>query len=215
MIFEQIAAGGDRNFAYLVGDKESSQAAIIDPGYEPLRSLEAARTRGLSVRYVISTHSHADHVVGNEEVIRATGAEEVMHAWSPRSSAVRVADEQTLALGELKLIFFHTPGHIPDHVCVLAGDHLMTGDLLFVGKVGGTGPHFKGSDPLQEWNSLRRLMTFPHAISVWPGHDYGTRSHSTIGDEIANNPFLRCRSFEEFTDLKANWAEYKKLHKII
>ena len=214
MIFEQIPAGGDRNFAYLIGDEASKLAAAIDPGYEPQRALHSARVHGLTIRYVISTHSHADHVVGNEEVIRETGAEEVMHTSSPRPCSVRVQDEQTLSLGELPLLFFHTPGHIPDHVCVLAGEHLMTGDLLFVGKVGGTGPYFKGSDPLQQWQSLRRLMTLPHHIGVWPGHDYGVKPRSTIGEEIASNPFLRCGTFDEFTHLKATWAEYKKLHNI-
>jgi glyoxylase-like metal-dependent hydrolase (beta-lactamase superfamily II) len=214
MIFEQIPAGGDRNFAYLLGDEESKQAAIIDASYDPRRALQAAQERGLAVRYVISTHSHPDHVAGNDQVVQATGAQEVMHSSAPRSSAVRVEDEQTIALGNLPLKFFHTPGHIPDHICVLADGHLITGDLLFVGKVGGTGAYFQGSDPLQQWNSLRRLMTFPHHTSVWPGHDYGVRPHSTIGDEIAGNPFLKCRSFEEFTHLKANWAEYKKLHNI-
>lgn len=214
MIFVQISAGGDRNFAYLVGEEASREAAIIDAGYEPGRSVRAARQHGLDVKYVISTHSHPDHVAGNEEAIRATGAAEVMHVSSPRPSAIRVADEQRLALGNLPLLFLHTPGHIPDHLCVLTEGHLITGDLLFVGKVGGTGSYFQGSDPRQQWVSLRRLMTLPRETSVWPGHDYGVRPHSTMGDEIATNPFLKCASFEEFTHLKATWAEYKKRHNI-
>lgn len=166
------------------------------------------------MKYVISTHSHPDHVAGNEEVIRATGASEVMHASSPRQSAVRVADEQELPVGRLGLRFLHTPGHIPDHVCVLVEGHLLTGDLLFVGKVGGTGSYFKGSDPLQQWESLRRLMNLDPRTSVWPGHDYGGKPSSTIGEEIATNPFLKCRTYEEFTYLKGHWTEYKKAHNI-
>ncbi|MGH9783251.1 MAG: MBL fold metallo-hydrolase, partial [Terriglobia bacterium] len=119
-----------------------------------------------------------------------------------------------LPLGNLRLRFLHTPGHIPDHLCVLAEGKLLTGDILFVGKIGGTGPNFPGSDPRAQWESLQRLMRLDPATEVWPGHDYGVTPSSTLGHEIATNPFLLCKTFEEFLHLKANWAEYKKLHQI-
>ena len=214
MIFQQISAGGDRNFAYLIGDEASQTAAIVDPSFAPERSLQASSEKGLAVKYVISTHSHPDHVAGNDAVISKTGAVEVMHTSSPRPASLRVSDEQTLEVGRLALHFLHTPGHIPDHLCVLVEGHLITGDLLFVGKVGGTGSYFKGSDPLEQWTSLRRLMTLDPRTIVWPGHDYGARPSSTIGDEIATNPFLQCRTYDEFIHLKENWAAYKKAHNI-
>jgi hydroxyacylglutathione hydrolase len=214
MIFQQIPAGGDRNFAYLISDEQSKQAAIIDPSYSPGNSIHAAAALGLNVKYVISTHSHPDHVAGNDEVVLSTGAAEVMHASSPRPTSIRVQDEQVIRVGELDLKFLHTPGHIPDHLCVLIEQHLITGDLLFVGKVGGTGSYFKGSDPRQQWESLRRLMTLDGRTSVWPGHDYGLRPSSTIADEIATNPFLKCPTYEAFIELKEHWADYKKAHNI-
>ena len=119
-----------------------------------------------------------------------------------------------MLLGNLRLQFLHTPGHIPDHVCVLVEGKLLTGDLLFVGKVGGTGPGFSGSDPRQQWESLRRLMALDPATEVWPGPDYGVAPSSTIGREIATNPFLRCKTLEEFLYLKEHWAEYKQAHHI-
>jgi glyoxylase-like metal-dependent hydrolase (beta-lactamase superfamily II) len=125
-----------------------------------------------------------------------------------------VKDNEELPLGNLRLRFLHTPGHIPDHVCVLAEGKVLTGDILFVGKIGGTGPNFPGSDPGQQWESLQRLMRLDPATEVWPGHDYGATPSSTIGREIAANPFLLCKTFEEFLHLKAHWAEYKKLHQI-
>ena len=214
MVFEQIQAGGDRNFAYLIGDEVSGEAAIVDPSYAPERALDHATRHSLSVRYVISTHSHPDHIAGNAFVLERTEAIDVLHESSPHPSRLRVKDNGELAVGSIKLRFLHTPGHIPDHVCVLAGGKLLTGDILFVGKVGGTGAYFKGSDPKQQWESLQRLVELDAAIEVWPGHDYGVAPSSTIGHEVATNPFLLCKNLDEFLYLKDHWAEYKKLHNI-
>jgi glyoxylase-like metal-dependent hydrolase (beta-lactamase superfamily II) len=193
--------------------------------------LDAAEGRGLKVAYVISTHSHKDHIVGNAWLVERTGAPEVLYAATPFPSPVRVKDNDVLALGSLELRFLHTPGHIPDHVCILVSSaavapvasgtradvpvrKLLTGDLLFVGKIGGTGSHFPGSDPRQEWESLQRVMRLDPTIEVWPGHDYGVQPSSTIGHEIATNPFLICKAYEDFVYLKDHWAEYKKAHNI-
>lgn len=214
MIFEQIRAGGDRNFAYLIGDGASREAAVVDASFAPDRVLAAAERHRLTVRYAISTHSHQDHVAGNAAVVERTSAVEVLHASTPHPCRLRVKDNEELSLGNLRLRFLHTPGHIPDHLCVLAENKLLSGDLLFVGKIGGTGPHFPGSDPKQQWESLRRLMQLDPSVEVYPGHDYGVQPSSTIGHEIATNPFLLCKTYEEFLDLKEHWAEYKKAHNI-
>jgi len=226
MIFEQIRAGGDRNFAYLIGDEAGKEAAIVDASYAPELAMEAASSRGLTVRYVISTHSHKDHVAGNPYILERTQAVEVLHESAPSSDRgageraaatappLRVKDNDEISLGPLTLRFLHTPGHIPDHMCVLCGGKLLSGDILFVGKIGGTGPHFPASDPAQQWQSLQRLMQLDPATEVWPGHDYGVAPSSTIGREVFSNPFLLCKNFDEFIDLKEHWAEYKKLHNI-
>ncbi len=214
MYFRQISANGDRNFAYLIGDKAMRQAAIVDASYAPERALAEAQSLDLAVRYVISTHSHKDHVAGNAYLLERTEAVEVMHESTPYPCRLRVKDQEELPLGNLRLRFLHTPGHIPDHICVLVEGKLLTGDILFVGKVGGTGPHFSGSDPREQWESLQRLMLLAPETEVWPGHDYGAMPSSTIGREIAANPFLLCQNFEEFLYLKEHWTEYKKAHNI-
>jgi hydroxyacylglutathione hydrolase len=214
MIFEQIPAGGDRNFAYLIGDEASREAAVVDASYTPERALDHATRHGLAVRYVISTHSHKDHIAGNAYILERTEAVEVLHESTPHPCRMRVKDDEELALGTMQLRFLHTPGHIPDHVCVLAGWKLLTGDILFVGKIGGTGPNFPGSDPQQQWDSLQRLMKLDPSVEVWPGHDYGVAPSSTIGREATTNPFLLCKTFDDFLYLKDHWAEYKKAHNI-
>ena len=214
MIFEQIRVDGDRNFAYLIGDEATKEVAIVDASYAPERVLQRVQAHGLKVKYVISTHSHPDHVVGNSYVVERTSAPEVLHESTPYACTLRVRDNQELSVGNLTLRFLHTPGHIPDHVCVLAGNKLLTGDILFVGKIGGTGPRFPLSDPGQQWNSLHRLMLLDPNIEVWPGHDYGVRASSTIRDETLTNPFLLTKTFEEFLHLKEHWLDYKKAHNI-
>src|SRR5688572_3441718 len=198
MIFEQIRVNGDRNFGYLLGDETSGQCAIVDASYAPEIMLERATQWGLRVCYVISTHSHKDHIAGNGFLVERTSAPEVLHESTPHPCSLRVKDDEELSVGKLRLRFLHTPGHIPDHVCVRVEDKLLTGDILFVGKIGGTGPRFPASDPRQQWESLQRLMRLPPAVEVWPGHDYGVRPSSTIGDEVATNPFLLTKTFEEF-----------------
>ena len=214
MIFEQVEVGGDRNFGYVIADEQTREAVIIDAAYMPERMLQEVARYGLSVRFIISTHSHKDHVAGNDYLIERTSAPVVMHESTAHPCTMRVKDNEKLAVGNLRLRFLHTPGHIPDHICVLAADKLVTGDLLFVGKIGGTGPHFPGSDPRQQWESLQRLTQLDHAIEVWPGHDYGVRPSSTIGNEMATNPFLLAKTYEDFVYLKDHWAEYKKAHGI-
>ena len=139
MIFEQIAVGGDRNFAYLVGCSEQKVAAAFDPAFSPTDVIEAASRNGLELRFVVNTHGHSDHTNGNEETCRRSGAKLVAHETAAGTPDIRVRDEQALDLGALTVRFIHTPGHTSDSMCVLIDDVLITGDTLFVGKVGGTG----------------------------------------------------------------------------
>ena len=108
--------------------------------------------------------------------------------------------------------FIHTPGHSPDSMCVLVNNNLVSGDTLFVGKVGGTA---SPEEARVEFESLKRLMVLEDSINVWPGHDYGVRPSSTIGEERQTNPFcLRLNNFDDFLWLKVNWLAYKEEHNI-
>ena len=208
MIFEQIPIEHDRNFAYIVADEETKEAALVDPGYggEQLVGLIEQKTLGL--KYVINTHAHPDHTSDNEIVIRATGAK--LAAFGAGDEPVK--DGDVLNVGGLELKMIHTPGHTPGDICILVENKLITGDTLFVGKVGGTG---YGDDARIEFESLHRLLnTLDDAVEVWPGHDYGVRPSSTIGDERRENPFLVRTDFDDFLHLKKTWLEYKAKHGI-
>ncbi len=212
MIFYQIEAGGDRNYAYLVADAENGRAALFDPPPDYDRYLALVTRHGLKVEYIVLTHGHSDHTWGVSEAKQQTGGRIVAHAQNPVHADLTVSDGDTLSLGSLVLEIRYTPGHSADSLCILAGDTLITGDTLFVGKVGGTD---LGENARKEYKSLHeKLMTLDDRIEVYPGHDYGVKPSSTIGHERRTNPFLLRKSFDEFVDLKNNWLQYKKEHGI-
>lgn len=212
MIFYQIKAGGDRNFAYLVADRDGGSAALFDPPRDAARYVDLLEKHDLHVEYAVFTHGHADHTWGAGGVTRRFGCATVGHQSIPLGVDLRVKDGDTLSLGEITLEFIHTPGHTEDSVCILCGGKLITGDTLFVGKVGGTD---FGDGARKEYDSIHgKLMKLDPSVEVYPGHDYGTAPTSTIGEELKSNPFILRESFEAFLDLKKNWLQYKAEHGI-
>lgn len=212
MIFEQIDAGGDRNFSYLIGDEQQRVCAVVDPGYETAKLAARVRELGLTVTHIFNTHTHHDHVAGND----------VFHKGEVKLAAYKEArvnpdipldhgDEVQVGSISVKVLF--TPGHYLDSICLLAGDKLITGDTLFVGCIGGSG--FRGSSAEKQFHSLFQvILKLDDAIEVYPGHDYGEKPFSTVGYERANNPFLQRTNFDEFMWLKEHWDEYKAEHGI-
>ncbi len=207
MLIEQCATGGDRNFGYLVADREGGRGALIDPSYRPEALLGRAGELNVAVDYIFLTHLHADHTAEVSRAERAAGLRRRTFADGSLSHGAR------LPLGELEVLVLHTPGHTPDSVCLLAGDALFTGDTLFVGKVGGTGT---GSDARDQFESLHRIiLALPERTRIFPGHDYGTSPQSTVGEEKSSNPFLLCEDLRSFLLLKENWPAYKRTHGIL
>jgi len=195
----QIPVGPMKNFSYLVGDGTSGSAALIDPGYDVARVLSEAERKGLTVDYVICTHSHSDHCSGLKEVRRSTRARVIAHASAPIYKDIPVVDGSKLSVGNLEALIIHTPGHTKDSICILMGNALFTGDTLFVGECGRT--DITGGDPSAMYDSLfQKILNLDDKIEVYPGHDYGAMPHSTIGFERENNYTLKPRSREEFLD---------------
>jgi hydroxyacylglutathione hydrolase len=210
LVFEQIRCGGDRNFGYLLGDRDTRECVVIDPSYSPEVFVERARDQGLTVTLVINTHGHPDHTNGNAVAVELTGAPVAAHPLCPPGPDLPLTDGQELAVGSLRLRCFHVPGHSPDHLALYEPRYrlLITGDLLFVGKVGGT---HSDADARTQWDSLQRVLrSVSDDATVWPGHDYGARPASTVALEKATNPFLLCASGDELVARKAEWPALKK-----
>jgi len=211
MVFHQIKAGGDRNFAYLIGDRDGGKAALFDPPPRADRYQKLIDKHDLHVEYVVITHGHGDHTWGVSEAVERYGCKVIGHKSMLLKLDLPVDDGDVVALGDLEMEIIYAPGHSDDAICVLCGDKLITGDTLFVGKVGGTD---LGEGARKEWDSLHKLMKLDSGVEVWPGHDFGEAPSSTIGHELKTNPFLLRKTFEDFVDLKANWIQYKKEHGI-
>jgi hydroxyacylglutathione hydrolase len=210
LIFEQIRVGGDRNFGYLLADRDAGQGVLIDPSYSPETLVQRAADQGVTITHIVNTHGHSDHINGNAKAVELTGAPVAAHPDCPARPSVKLTPAQNLAIGSISLIVIHTPGHSEDHVVLYEPVHriLVTGDLLFVGKVGGTRTD---EEHRAEWDSLLRVLgAVDNDATVWPGHDYGVRPSSTIELERQTNPFLQCADVHAFIALKKEWPEYKK-----
>ena len=190
MIFEQIATGGCQS--YIVGCEATCAAVLIDPELTQIDHYRGlCAQHGLTVKYVVDTHTHADHFSASRELGKALGAPVVMHRLAPAPYAdFRLDDGEMLIVGELRLKAIHTPGHTRDSMSLVMDDRVFTGDALLIGGTGRT--DLPSGDPHQLYESLfDKLLKLPAETLVYPAHDYKGRGHSTIGAEIAENPRLQ------------------------
>ena len=197
MIFEQIATGGCQS--YLLGCEETHTGLLIDPNLKQMNHyLGLAARDGLRIKYVLDTHTHADHFSAARELGKALNVRVVTHRLSPAPYAdFRLCDGEILRVGEMRLTALHTPGHTRDSMCMVAEDRVFTGDTLLIGGTGRT--DLPTGDPEALHDSLfNRLLKLDPKLKIYPAHDYKGRSHSSIGDEIAGNPRLQKRDRDEF-----------------
>ncbi len=179
---------------WLVADRVSGEAMLIDPVRDGVPTyLDRLRERGLTLRYTVETHTHADHLSGSRALKELTEAAMVMSPGAVAPCVDRhVAEgdeEESWTLGGLPVEVMETPGHTQDSMCVRVGEHVFTGDLLLIGGAGRT--DLPGGDAGQCWKSLQRLKNLPPHTRVHPAHSYNGVKVSTIGDQLARNPALR------------------------
>ncbi len=192
MFFEQVATGGCQS--YLIGCDDSHAAALIDPASGQMdHYLGLAARHGVRIRYLIDTHTHADHFSATLEMKQALGLPVVMHALAPAPYAdMRLEHGQSLVVGNLRLDVIHTPGHTLDSMCLAVAGRVFTGDTLLFGGTGRT--DLPSGNPEQLYDSLfGRLLRLDPATAIHPAHDYKGGQASTIGAEIESNRRLQMR----------------------
>jgi len=203
MIFEQIATGGCQS--YVIGDEETCAAAVVDPEASQVdRYLALAARHGLRIRYLIDTHTHADHFSASQSLARQLGVPVVMHRASPAPFVdMRVDDGEMIAVGQLRLEVIHTPGHTRDSICLALPDRLLTGDTLLIGGTGRTDLPTGDADALYD-SLFNKLLKRDPALAIYPAHDYQGQGHSTLGRELAENPRLKVAGREAFVAQMSN-----------
>lgn len=197
MHFHTIADGGCRS--YIVGCPETGDAAVVDPALGQIEQTAGLLAReGLALRYVIESHTHADHFSAARTLRRRLGAPIVMHRFAgPADVDLRIDDGQHLVLGSLRLKALHTPGHTRDSMCLSVADIVLTGDTLLIGGTGRT--DLPTGDPAELYDSLfGKLLLLPDETRVFPAHDYLGKGSTTIGAERANNKRLQYSEKADF-----------------
>jgi glyoxylase-like metal-dependent hydrolase (beta-lactamase superfamily II) len=209
VILRQIEVGNFGIFSYLVGDEQAGECLFIDPSDDHARLLQEAEAHNLAIKYVVNTHAHIDHTMGNREMVRRTGAKVIIHeadaadlqgtprnilemfgADDPPPADILVSDGDRIKVGGVSLRVIHTPGHTPGGMCLYTEGVLFTGDTLFVGSVGRT--DFPGGSYEELERSIRtKLYTLPGDTVVFPGHNYGMTPTSTILQERRSNGVIR------------------------
>ncbi|MGD0451289.1 MAG: MBL fold metallo-hydrolase [Candidatus Bathyarchaeia archaeon] len=199
MFFKQIQQHGD-NFSYLIADEDDKEAAVVDSSFNSGEIIRILKAKKFNLKYIINTHGHSDHTAGNLELKSIFGAKIVAHKLSRVDFDIAVDDGDVLAIGKVLLKVIYTPGHSLDSICILIDDKkLLTGDTLFVGECGRT--DLLGGSSRNLYDSLfNKLLKLDDATEVFPGHDYGLKSSSTIGEEKKSNYVLQPRKVEDFID---------------
>ena len=185
------------NFTYVLAD-ETSEAAVIDPSWDLDKVLEIIIDNKLNLKYIINTHTHFDHVLGNEKIASKTNAKIVQHRSSNQPHDLSVDEGQELLLGQSRLHILYTPGHSNDSICIIVNEKsIITGDTLFVGNCGRV--DLPGGNASAMFDSLlNKLTNLDDSLIVYPGHNYGEKVTSTLGEEKQSNSTLKPRSRDDF-----------------
>lgn len=193
-----LELGPMENRIYIIEDRHTRQAAVVDPAWEPEKILHVLQARGLQLTDILLTHSHHDHINGVAALLEAAPVAQ-LHLLKPEAEFWGAALErprlhhggETLWLGETEIRLCHTPGHTPGSACfhLPAGDDLITGDTLFVFGCGRC--DLQGGDPEQMFHTLQDIReNLPAHTRIHPGHHYSVQATSTLAEEAHGNPFL-------------------------
>ncbi|MGN6848361.1 MAG: MBL fold metallo-hydrolase [Sphingomicrobium sp.] len=195
MIFRQLFEPNSSGYTYLIACERTREAALIDPVIETAdRDLHLLEELGLTLKYTIETHIHADHVTGAARLRDETGSKAAVPEKSNAGHVdLPVREGEAIGVGDLSLEPLYTPGHTDDHHAYLLGStdgaRIFTGDALMIDGCGRT--DFQNGDAATLYRSVHeKILSLPDDTLVYPGHDYQQRRVSSVGQEKARNPRL-------------------------
>lgn len=215
MLFRQLFDSESSTYTYLIADLAMGEAILVDSVLEQVdRDLKLLKELGLTLRYCLETHVHADHITGTDKLRSTTGCLGIVPEGAQVACADRhVRDGEILQLGKITIEAIATPGHTDSHMAYLVDrDRVLTGDALFVRGCGRT--DFQSGDAGTLYDSVtNRLFSLPDDTLVYPAHDYRGHTVSTIGEEKRWNPRFVGRTRDNFIEFMGslNLPDPKKI----
>jgi glyoxylase-like metal-dependent hydrolase (beta-lactamase superfamily II)/rhodanese-related sulfurtransferase len=201
-MFRQLFDPVSFTYTYLIADDTTHEAVLIDPVLEQVeRDTRLLREHGLTLRYTVETHVHADHITGALAIKQATGAQSVVARDCNAAGYDRyLVDGDVVLFGREEILAIATPGHTPGSISYLWRDRVFTGDTLLIGGCGRT--DFQNGSAVALYRSITgKLFKLDDHVLVYPGHDYKGRRVSSIGEERQFNARVAGKSAEEFVEL--------------
>ncbi|VAW91404.1 MBL-fold metallo-hydrolase superfamily [hydrothermal vent metagenome] len=202
-----LELGPMENFVYLLSDKATKRAAIVDPAWDVPQMIHLAKSKGLIITDILLTHSHHDHINGIDEVLNLYDAQ--LHLLKPEaefwgSSIAKPSlhhGGDFIQLGKTEITILHTPGHTPGSACYQVAKQLITGDTMFVYGCGRC--DLAGGDPEIMYNTLQNMANdLPDETIICPGHNYGESSTCSMAEQKHGNPFLHFDDKQAFSEYR-------------
>lgn len=189
-----------QNFTYVVEDEETGEGIIIDPSWD-LENIEQIIIRNnLKIKFIVNTHHHFDHTLGNEAIGKLTDAKIIQHKESSLKHDISVEDGDTIQFGKSKLDVLHTPGHSKDSICLVGDGKIFSGDTLFVGNCGRV--DLPGGSAKELYHSLFHVLhNLDNNLILYSGHNYGSTQISSLGEQKKTNFVMQQRTEQEFVQM--------------
>lgn len=225
--FRQLLAGRDfavddpfasqmANFIYLIGDTETRECMVVDPAWDIPGILDYVHNDGMKLTGALVTHYHPDHVGGTIFGYSISGLKDLLskadvkcHVNEEEAQGLKIVTGLSdgdivkhrggdrISVGSISITTLHTPGHTPGSQCFLVNSTLVSGDTLFIGGCGRV--DLPGGDSKEMYYSLTQVLgKLPDNVALFPGHNYGSKMSSTMGDEKRENQFMRIKSVEDW-----------------
>ena len=199
MKVHQLEVGHMQNFTYVIEDEETGEAIILDPSWNLDEFQNVIIRHELKIKYIVNTHHHFDHTLGNEAMAKETEAKIVQHESSTMNHDISLKDGEKIKFGNSELTVIHTPGHSKDSICLVGDGKIFTGDTLFVGNCGRV--DLPGGSAKELYHSLFDVLAkMDDSLVMYSGHNYGSTTNSTLGNEKQSNSVLQKRTEEEFVE---------------
>ena len=203
---DALELGPMENFIYLISDKKTGQAAVVDPAWDVPAILQLVKEKGVTISDILLTHSHHDHINGVQAILNQYDAQlhllkEEAKFWGESLAHPALhhgGDHIKLGNSEIKIL--HTPGHTLGSACYQVDENLVAGDTMFVFGCGRC--DLAGGDPNVMYDTLKKLGKMPGDTLILPGHNYAVKTTSTMHEQCEGNPFMFFDDRDEFVEYR-------------